>query len=112
MPLKQYGGNAIKKAKDGWNKADRSFLYANENFRPFCVMRNTEKFRKQWFDFYSMNQVSELVEKLLNTCNFTSNENIYMDLAPKLELAQFVDCASINILSKMHKQGMRFLILS
>ena len=66
-------------------------------------MGDSAKYKKQWFDYYSFNQVKELVEYITNLCRVNGDENPYVDSNVKHEIEQFIDEASIHIYEILRK---------
>lgn len=96
-PLSNCDNTTIKKVKESWRSVDYNFLSIQKEFYPIVAMRDTAKYKKLWFDYYSMNQIKDLVEYVISSCKDNHNKNLYIDMNAKNEIEQFIEEASIHI---------------
>jgi hypothetical protein len=96
-PIKIFDKAIIKNIKESWKSVDYNFLSNQKEFYPIIAMRDTAKYEKQWFDYYTLSQVKELVEYITNSCKVCSDEIPYADMNVKHEIEQFIDEVSIYI---------------
>jgi hypothetical protein len=102
-PLKTFDKATIRNVKESWKSVDYSFLSNQKEFYPIIAMRDTVKYQKQWFDYYTISQIKELVEHITNSCKVNSYENSYVDMNVKHEIEQFIEEASIHICKILRK---------
>jgi hypothetical protein len=95
--LKMLDKDTIRNVKESWRSVDYSFLSNQKEYYPIIAMRDTTKYEKQWFDYYTLSQVKELVEYITNSCKVCSDEIPYADMNVKHEIEQFIDEVSIYI---------------
>lgn len=96
-PLKLYDKATIIKVKESWKSVDYNFLSTQKEFYPIIAMRDIAKYEKQWFDYYSVSQIKDLVEYIISFCKDNSNENSNADMSVKHEIEQFIEEAAIYI---------------
>lgn len=97
-PLKMLNYVTIRNIKESWKSVDYCFISKQKNFYPIIAMGgDTVKYNKQWFDYYTISQIKELVEYITGSYKATSDETLYMDMNVIHEIEQFIDEASVRI---------------
>lgn len=100
-PLKRCNKNLIKKVKESWKSIDYNFLSDQNNYRPLIAISETVKYEKKWFDYFSINQIKELCEYIISSCNNITYEESCVDIVVKNEIEQFIEEASGIIFLKL-----------
>lgn len=95
--IKMLDKETIMNIKESWRSVDYNFLLNQKQFYPINAMKDTEKYQKQWFDYYTIGQIKELVERITNSSKVNSDEDIFVDINVKLEIEQFIEEAYIHI---------------
>lgn len=96
-PLKVFDKEVINGVKESWKSIDYYFLSIQNEFYPFIAMEDTTRYEKQWFDYYTKNQIKELVEHIISSYKVNSDEKIYVDMNVNHEIEQFIEEASNHI---------------
>lgn len=96
-PIKTYDKAIIKNIKESWKSVDYYFLSIHKDFFPIVAVSDTAKFKKQWFDYYILSQVKELIEHIIESSKVCGNETLYIDMNVKNEIERFIDEAATNI---------------
>jgi hypothetical protein len=99
--LKMLDKDSIRNVKESWRSVDYNFLSNQKEFYPIIAMRDTAKYEKQWFDYYTVTQIKEMVEYITNSCKVNNDENSYVDMNVKQEIEQFIEEASVHIIELM-----------
>ena len=102
-PLKTISKLVIENIKESWKSIDYSFILNQKEFYPIITMKDTVKYEKKWFDYYTMNQVKDLVEYITSSYKANSDETSHVDMNVKQEIEKFIEEASIDIYQKLKK---------
>lgn len=93
VPLNYENKDNIKVMKQKWRSVDHYFLAAHRDYNPLHVikyaMEHSNKYEKQWFDYYTVHQFKKLIGGILN--NFDHVQIQSRDEGMETQIEQFID---------------------
>lgn len=94
-PLKLLPVAEVRAMKRHWSEVDRHFLWRNPNYGPLVSLRDTEKLRQRWFNYYPEDTVPELVEAFQRSGR--ERHATIADPQAELSIVRFIDESALTI---------------